>query len=105
MKTNILCGKICLIVVLTLFSINLFSQNIGINTTGATPAATNLLEVLQPSAAANNTVGIYVSHAGNTAGNTYYGLQSIVNGGAGTNYYAGYFSASGATNNYGLVVI
>lgn len=80
-----------------------FAQNIGINTTGLAPAATNMLEVLQPSTT-TNTIGIYSRHSGNTAGNTYYGFQAIADGTAGLAHIAAYLSASGATNNYALIV-
>jgi hypothetical protein len=76
------------------------AQNVGINTTGAAPASTNMFEVLQPSTT-NNTVGIFSRHSG--AATTGYSLWAEKTG-AGTNNYAGYFSASGGTNNYGLIV-
>lgn len=74
-----------------------FSQNISINTTGAANSSNSMLEVLQPAGAATGTIGLYVLNPGATG--TIYGLQSIVNGAA-TTHYAGYFSATGATNNY-----
>ena len=78
-----------------------FSQNISINTTGAANSSSSMLEVLQPAGAATGTIGLYINHPGTTG--TIYGLQSIVNG-ASTTHYAGYFSATNATNNYALVV-
>jgi len=78
-----------------------FSQNVGINTTGAAPAATNLLEVLSPSTT-NNSVGIYSAHSGAITG-TGYAMQAIKTG-ASTINIAGYFSASGATSNYAIIV-
>lgn len=79
-----------------------FAQNVGVNTTGAAPAITNMFEVLQPSVT-TNSVGIYVSHTVGAAGITSYGLQAL-NSSAGLNNIAAYFSATGATNNYGLIV-
>ena len=74
----------------------------GVNTTGAAPAATNLFEVLQPSTT-TNTVGIYTSHTGAVAGGTGYGFQAIKSG-ASLNNIAAYLSATGATNNYALII-
>lgn len=86
------------------FSLRGYAQNIGVNTTGAAPAATNLFEVLQPSTTAN-TVGVYVSHSGAVAGagNYGYALQAIKSG-AGLNNIAAYLSSTGGTNNYALIV-
>jgi len=78
-----------------------FSQNISINTTGAANSSSSMLEVLQPAGAATGTTGLYINHPG-TSG-TIYGLQAIVNGAA-TTHYAGYFSATGAANNYSIIV-
>ncbi len=77
----------------------LFSQNIGVNTTGAPPASGNMFEVLQPSTTASS-VGIYVNHSGAITG---YALQAI-KAGAGVDNIAAYLSASGGTNNYALLV-
>ena len=96
MKTRVSC------IVLTMYSLYGFSQNIGVNTTGASPAVTNLFEVLQPSTTAN-TVGVYVNHSGAVAGSSGYALQAIKDG-ASLNNIAAYLSASGATNNYALIV-
>src|SRR3954470_15170431 len=74
-----------------------FSQNIAINTSGTAAAATNMFEVTQTSAAAN-MVAIYAINSGATAG-TGYGLYSTKTG-AGTTNIAGYFTATGGTNNY-----
>jgi len=63
-----------------------FAQSVGINSTGAAPSANAMLEVLQT----NTSV-------------TAYGIYGSTSGAATTNY-GGYFSATGATNNYGLVV-
>src|SRR5688572_30516317 len=65
----------------------LFAQNIAINTTGTAAAAANLFEVTQPAGAANNSVGIFASHLG-----------------TGTNAYALWAEATGATNKYAIVV-
>ena len=78
---------------------NIFAQNIGVNTTGAAAAATNMFEVLQPSTTANS-VGVYVSHTGAITG---YALQALKSG-AGVNNIAAYLSSSGGTNNYSLIV-
>ncbi len=77
------------------------AQNIGINTTGAAPASTNMLEVLQPTTT-DNTIGIYVNHSGAISG-TGYAFQAIKDG-ASINNVAAYLSASGATNNYALII-
>jgi len=77
------------------------AQNIAVNTTGAAAAATNMFEVTQTSTTAN-TVGIYSIHSGAITG-TGYGLQALKTGASTTNI-GGYFSASGATNNYGIIV-
>lgn len=66
---------------------DLCSQNIAVNTTGAAAAAANLFEVTQPAGAANNSVGIFSSHLG-----------------TGTNAYAIWAEATGATNKYAIVV-
>lgn len=79
-----------------------WAQNIGINTTGAAPAATNMLEVLQPSTTASS-VGIYSNHTGAIAAGTGYAFQALKSG-ASLNNIAAYLSASGATNNYALIV-
>jgi len=86
------------------FFSQIFAQNISVNTTGAANTTSSMFEVLQPTGAVNNSIGLYLAHAGNNPANTYYGLQSFANGTAGTNHIAGYFSASGATNNYALIV-
>ena len=79
------------------------AQNVGVNTTGASPAATNLFEVLQPSTTAN-TVGIYSEHSGVVGSGTAYGLQAISNG-AGINNVAAYLQAiNGTSSNYALIV-
>ena len=78
-----------------------FSQNVGINTTGAAPAATNFLEVLSPSSTVNS-IAIYGAHSGVVAG-TGYGIW-IEKTGASTTNVAAYYSASGATNNYAIIV-
>ena len=78
-------------------------QNVGVNTTGAAPAATNLFEVLQPSTTAN-TVGVYSEHSGVVGSGTAYGLQAISNG-AGVNNVAAYLQAiNGTSSNYALIV-
>ena len=62
-----------------------YGQNIAVNTSGNPAAAANLFEVTQ--AGGNNTVGIFSSHTG-----------------TGTNAYAIWAEATGATNKYALVV-
>lgn len=76
-------------------------QNIGINTTGAAPASANMLEVLDTKTMANST-GLYVSQSGGISG-TGYALQAIKSG-ASLNNIAAYLSATGATNNYALII-
>lgn len=78
-----------------------FSQNIAVNSTGAAAAATNMFEVTQTSTAAN-MVAMYAIHSGATAG-TGYGLYATKTGASTTNI-AGYFNASGGTNNYAIIV-
>jgi hypothetical protein len=80
------------------------AQNIGVNTTGAAPASTNMFEVLQPSTTAGG-VGVYANHSGAVtgAGNYGYAFQAIKTG-AGLNNVAAYISATGGTNNYALIV-
>lgn len=60
-----------------------------------------MLEILQISATAN-TKGLHVAHSGAVAG-TGYGIWAEKTGASTTNV-AGYFSASGATNNYAIIV-
>ena len=84
-------------------SLSIIAQNVGVNTTGAAPSATNLLEVLQISTTAN-TVGIYSEHSGVVGSGTAYGLQAISNG-AGVNNVAAYLQAvNGTSSNYALIV-
>jgi len=77
------------------------SQEFSFNISGAVNSTNSMVEVLQPSTTAN-TAGIYVSHSGAITG-TGYGLYSLKTGASTTNI-ASYFSASGATNNYALIV-
>ena len=82
---------------------NGLAQNVGVNTTGAAPAANNLFEVLQPSTTANS-VATYSRHLGNPGSGTAYAFQAIANG-AGVNNVAAYLSATGASGtNYSLIV-
>src|SRR3954467_11704905 len=91
-------NKISVLFAVTCFCFELsYGQNIAINTSGTAAAATNMFEVTQTSAAAN-MVAIYAINSGATAG-TGYGLYSTKTG-AGTTNVAGYFSATGGTNNY-----
>lgn len=93
-----ICIPIIVISSFLFCSTNIFSQNIAINTTGTAAAAANMLEVTQTSTAAN-MVAIYAINSGASAGNTGYGLYSTKTGASATNV-AGYFSATGGTNNY-----
>jgi len=77
------------------------AKNLGINTTGASPAATNIFEVLQTSSTAGS-VGIYSAHSGAITG-TGYGIW-VEKTGASTTNIAGYYTASGATDNYAIIV-
>ncbi|MBI4946089.1 MAG: hypothetical protein HY840_06785 [Bacteroidetes bacterium] len=92
---------ILLLYILGFFANETIAQNVGINTTGAIPASTNMLEILQTATAAN-TIGLYTKHSGAVAG-TGYGFWSEKTGASTTNI-AAYLSASGATNNYALIV-
>lgn len=75
-----------LVIILLIALLNkTLAQNIAINTTGTAAAAANLFEVTQ--AGGNNTVGIFSSHTG-----------------TGTNAYAIWAQATGATNKYAIVV-
>ena len=78
------------------------AQNISVNTTGAANSTTSMFEVLQPSTA-DVTKGIFSRRSGalGAAGRTAYSFwaEAICTGATSTNV-AGYFSASGATNNY-----
>ena len=74
-----------------------FAQNISVNTTGAANSTLSMLEVLQISTTAN-TKGLHVAHSGAIVG-TGYGVWAEKTGASTTNI-AGYFSATGATNNY-----
>ncbi len=78
--------KITLLLLSLLLAAGSYAQSVGINSTGAAPSTNAMLEVLQT----------------NTSG-TAYGIYGSTSGAATTNY-GGYFSATGATNNYGLVV-
>lgn len=71
---------------LILGSGNLFSQNIAVNTTGAAAAALNMFEVTQTDNT-SNSVGIFSKNTG-----------------TGTNAYAIWAEATGATNKYAMVV-
>ena len=82
---------------LALCFLTIHAQNIAVNTAGTAAASTNMFEVTQTSTAAN-MVAIYAIHSGATAG-TGYGLYATKTGASTTNI-AGYFSATGATNNY-----
>ena len=93
--------KILISSALTLTSIVALCQGTAFNTTGANPAATNMVEITQSSTAAN-MVALYAIHNGATVG-TGYGFQAIKTGASTTNV-AGYFSASGGTNNYAIIV-
>jgi len=82
------------------------AQNVGINTTGATPAATNLLEVLAPNTfLADGSVAIYAAHEGAVVAGSGIGYGIWVQKtGASTANVAGYFTATGATSNYAIIV-
>ncbi|MBI3502158.1 MAG: hypothetical protein HY063_10210 [Bacteroidetes bacterium] len=76
-------------------------QNISINTTGAANSTLSMLEILQISTTASSK-GLHISNSGIITG-TGYGIWSEVTGASTTNI-AGYFSATGGTNNYALIV-
>lgn len=76
---------------------NASAQNISINTTGAANSTLSMLEVLQISTTAS-TRGLHVAHSGAITG-TGYGLW-VEKTGASTTNIAGYFNATGGTDNY-----
>ncbi|MBI4929634.1 MAG: hypothetical protein HY841_02645 [Bacteroidetes bacterium] len=76
---------------------DLFAQNISVNTTGAANSTLSMLEVLEITTTAN-TKGLHVAHSGAITG-TGYGIW-IEKTGASTTNIAGYFNATGGTNNY-----
>lgn len=61
-----------------------------------------MLEILQISTTANSK-GIFISHSGTPITGTGYGLYSEITGASTTNI-AGHFIATGASNNYALIV-
>jgi hypothetical protein len=68
---------------------------------GLAADATDILSLLQTSTT-NNSAVVDISHTGIISG-TGYGIKSSVTGASTTNI-AGYYSATGATNNYGLII-
>lgn len=65
----------------------------------------NLTSTSTAAAAGNTGLNIGISGANGTSSITRYGMQSAVTAtGTSSTNVAGYFSASGATNNYGLIV-
>lgn len=68
---------------------------------GTAADSTDIVKILQASTV-NGSAGLDISHTGAISG-TGYGAKFSKTG-AGTTNVAGYFSASGATNNYGLIV-
>jgi len=74
-----------------------YAQNVGINTTGNAPAATNLLEVLSVSTTASS-VAINASHTGNITG-TGYGMRIYRTGTATVTNIAADFNVSGGVTN------
>lgn len=84
----------------------LHAQNLSVNTTGALNSTNSMFEILQPNLSVGTT-GLYVTHSGAlSVTGTKYGLQGLTSGvsAAGSTHISGYFSALGATNNYGLWV-
>ncbi len=80
--------------------INLLENgNVGIGV--SSPAAADKVTIVQ-SSTAGSTTGLFINANGASAA-TGYGLYSTKTGASVTNI-AGYFSATGATNNYGLIV-
>ena len=85
---------------------DIFSQNISVNTTGAANSTSSMLEVLQPSTG-NGISGVFSRRSGAlaAASSTAYSFWSeVICTGATSTNVAGYFSASGATNNYAIIV-
>ncbi len=80
--------------------INDAAGNVLIGTTAYSPTSAYKVEVVN-SATTDNGVGLRVTHTG--AATTGYAFQALKTG-AGTTNIGGYFSASGATSNYGLLV-
>ena len=93
--------KIYVLFLLIIAAATVKAQNISVNTTGAANSTLSMLEVLQISTTAN-TKGLHIAHSGAITG-TGYGFW-IEKTGASTTNIAGYFTASGATNNYALIV-
>ena len=84
----------------------IFSQNISINTSGNANSTNSMLEVLQASTADLNS-GIFSRRSGvlGAANRTAYAFWSeVICTGATSTNVAGYFTASGATNNYAIIV-
>ena len=83
------------------------SPNVRLQVDDGNPARTtvNISSAGNPSAVGNGTA-LNVSKSGtNTAAFTSYGIQSLItNTGATSTNIAGYFSASGGTNNYAIIV-
>lgn len=82
--------------------IELYSQGISINTTGAVNSSLSMIEILQISNTANSK-GLYISHSGMPITGTGYGLWSEITGTNTTNI-AAYLNAANATDNYALIV-
>lgn len=81
----------------------------GIGQLITTPTLTSgsLLKLISTSTVGNAGIGlnIAISGANGTSSKTNYGMQSsVINTGTTSTNVAGYFNASGATNNYGLIV-
>ena len=72
--------------------------NVGIGTT----APVHKLVISDPNTTADRA-GLYVTQSGVITGGTGYGIYASKTGASTTNV-GGYFSATGATNNYGLIV-
>lgn len=83
------------------FFIDASAQGFSLNTSGTANSSLSMLEILQISTTAN-TKGLHVAHSGAISG-TGYGIWAEKTGGSTTNI-AGYFSASGGTNNYAIIV-
>ena len=94
-RTLLILFILCIIIFTLLFTAS--GQNISINTSGAANSTLSMLEVLEITTTAN-TKGLHVAHSGAITG-TGYGIW-VEKTGASTTNIAGYFSATGATNNY-----
>ncbi|HDK42599.1 MAG TPA: hypothetical protein ENG87_04415 [Candidatus Pacearchaeota archaeon] len=82
-------------------TIKIQNDAVGIGISWSSPGV-GKLEV-ETDSSYGDSVGVKIDHIGTSSVGTTYGLTSEASG-ASLNNVAGYFSASGGTNNYGLIV-